>query len=793
MSHSDNEENLDDGAYMNDDEDDVYMSGGDEDYEYCSDGEDDGMNDEFHASPDAKSLVHENHFDYFISPLQTFRDAHPHVESVEFRQILQTLKYVMKHCHSYKLSLDWEMEHPEKFRYPSMTVTSRSNAELNYFFVLNFRVENGNTFPEYPPRIIPNFSMPPSLYLFTVNFPLLSLKHWNPCQDFVGVFEILFALWDQVLRNYPMYEGTIAGGDMTEFPLDKAAIQTYTKRDINEVCLEVIVALWYELFQYECGYEFKDIQEVLNGLVQQPHEANGDNNNQLISTSMHSVLAACPKSVEQKQYLALQGVGYSTGVEKSAKRVRTSEDVANNDKLTVQFANICCQKLQHSFSQAKEMQRILKWIFASPLLHIVDNMIGCLSPGDALRNAGEILSLLKLAYLVDTAIEEHRRYLEVPPTVTQLLKHMYLYAKKMWVDTGLLVEEEQEDPAAAAAADDVVSGNTEELTRTSDVTADNVVKHICQFSELWKEVVREDAKVGVGSTSVGENGGAPSPGSSSSGSSGSSSSSIVVNNPAADHTSSGRESSRVVFVEGLEREHAFTSESAGIAKCPKFFLRELKTFEDSLPKEITLFVSERSPHLLRALMYVTNDDCPYFGGSYLFDIIIPADYPNVHPKVKYLTTGRGTVRFNPNLYHCGKVCLSLLGTWQGEPWDPKTSNMTQVLNSILFLIFTKDPYFNEPGYSRNEGTLQASGVYDGNLFPSVVDFGIKDYFTNPPAIVPIRDCIHQIYRTHWQTTILPLLRKKQTEYESKNQLKANDAHRVSRDLQEISRLVAQLH
>jgi hypothetical protein len=26
-----------------------------------------------------------------------------------------------------------------------------------------------------------------------------------------------------------------------------------------------------------------------------------------------------------------------------------------------------------------------------------------------------------------------------------------------------------------------------------------------------------------------------------------------------------------------------------------------------------------------------------------------------------LTTGHGTVRFNPNLYNCGKVCLSLLG------------------------------------------------------------------------------------------------------------------------------------
>ena len=35
------------------------------------------------------------------------------------------------------------------------------------------------------------------------------------------------------------------------------------------------------------------------------------------------------------------------------------------------------------------------------------------------------------------------------------------------------------------------------------------------------------------------------------------------------------------------------------------------------------------------------------------------------------------VRFNPNLYNTGKVCLSLLGTWRGggaaEEWNDKSS------------------------------------------------------------------------------------------------------------------------
>ena len=51
------------------------------------------------------------------------------------------------------------------------------------------------------------------------------------------------------------------------------------------------------------------------------------------------------------------------------------------------------------------------------------------------------------------------------------------------------------------------------------------------------------------------------------------------------------------------------------------------------------------------------------------------------PQVNLQTTGRGSVRFNPNLYNCGKVCLSLLGTWPGqkeEMWNEKASTFLQV-------------------------------------------------------------------------------------------------------------------
>ena len=53
-------------------------------------------------------------------------------------------------------------------------------------------------------------------------------------------------------------------------------------------------------------------------------------------------------------------------------------------------------------------------------------------------------------------------------------------------------------------------------------------------------------------------------------------------------------------------------------------------------------------------------------GVFVFDIFCPAEYPSIAPLVHFETTGGGTVKFNPNLYADGKVCLSLLGTFSGS-------------------------------------------------------------------------------------------------------------------------------
>ncbi|KAK3923460.1 Ubiquitin-conjugating enzyme E2 Z [Frankliniella fusca] len=90
------------------------------------------------------------------------------------------------------------------------------------------------------------------------------------------------------------------------------------------------------------------------------------------------------------------------------------------------------------------------------------------------------------------------------------------------------------------------------------------------------------------------------------------------------------------------------------------------------------------------------NDTPYEKGFFYFVVSFTSEYPIKPPKVKFMTTDGGAVRFNPNLYEDGKVCLSILGTWSGPEWSP-AYNLTSLLLSIQSLLSDK-PYHNEPGF-----------------------------------------------------------------------------------------------
>ncbi|KAH0904547.1 hypothetical protein HID58_044050 [Brassica napus] len=130
---------------------------------------------------------------------------------------------------------------------------------------------------------------------------------------------------------------------------------------------------------------------------------------------------------------------------------------------------------------------------------------------------------------------------------------------------------------------------------------------------------------------------------------------------------------------------------------------EWRILENDLPEMIFVRAYESRMDLMRAVI-VGADGTPYHDGLFFFDIYFPDTYPSVPPMVHYQSGG---LRINPNLYNCGKVCLSLLGTWSGAPrekWIPNNSTMLQVLVSIQGLILNEKPYFNEPGYERTAGS-----------------------------------------------------------------------------------------
>mmetsp|Transcript_6675 Transcript_6675/g.12600 ORF Transcript_6675/g.12600 Transcript_6675/m.12600 type:complete len:560 (-) Transcript_6675:210-1889(-) len=135
--------------------------------------------------------------------------------------------------------------------------------------------------------------------------------------------------------------------------------------------------------------------------------------------------------------------------------------------------------------------------------------------------------------------------------------------------------------------------------------------------------------------------------------------------------------------------------------------KELAAYRTALPVEYgsSCFcrVINNRLDLLR-VMITGPDETPYANGCYFFDINLPTTYPRVPPLVHFLTTDGGKIRFNPNLYNCGKVCLSLLGTWAGPGWISGQSTLLQVLISIQSLILVPDPYFNEPGWERERGS-----------------------------------------------------------------------------------------
>lgn len=141
---------------------------------------------------------------------------------------------------------------------------------------------------------------------------------------------------------------------------------------------------------------------------------------------------------------------------------------------------------------------------------------------------------------------------------------------------------------------------------------------------------------------------------------------------------------------------------------------------------IYYYVDEKDIRKIKC-MIIGQSDTPYEYGFYFFDIYIVDDYPFKPPSVTYQTR-KDNIRFNPNLYCCGKVCLSIINTWAGPQWTSCQSPRSVMIS--LQTLLHENPLHNEPGFencdnvkNKNYNELIKHENYSFSIY-HVVKYGI---------------------------------------------------------------------
>ena len=145
-------------------------------------------------------------------------------------------------------------------------------------------------------------------------------------------------------------------------------------------------------------------------------------------------------------------------------------------------------------------------------------------------------------------------------------------------------------------------------------------------------------------------------------------------------------------------------------------LREL--LKDSLEG---VYIHFDESDINQMIVMIRGQEGPYEFCQFLFHIRFSDDYPMTPPIIKFCSSD-GKTRLNPNLYIEGKVCLSILGTWQGDPWTSVMTIKTIIL-SIMALVMTGEPLKNEPG-------LESSPAENILKYNQIVEYGSLHILVN---------------------------------------------------------------
>lgn len=119
-------------------------------------------------------------------------------------------------------------------------------------------------------------------------------------------------------------------------------------------------------------------------------------------------------------------------------------------------------------------------------------------------------------------------------------------------------------------------------------------------------------------------------------------------------------------------------------------------------------------------------DSIYENAYLLFNIEFPKNYPFSPPNIHYIS--ENNIRIHPNIYTNGKVCLSILGTWNGPCW---TSIMD--INTVLLTIqslLDNNPLIHEPGCNNSKFAkkqlIYKNIIYYNTLNSLIIDVVKRD-------------------------------------------------------------------
>lgn len=178
----------------------------------------------------------------------------------------------------------------------------------------------------------------------------------------------------------------------------------------------------------------------------------------------------------------------------------------------------------------------------------------------------------------------------------------------------------------------------------------------------------------------------------------------------------------------------------------KRIISDISEISSDYDPKIHIWYDEQNITKIRALI-IGPEGTPYEDGFFYFTIDIPETYPFMHPSAKFETINQ-TIRFNPNLYEGGKVCLSIIGTWSGPKWSS-----VQTLKSLLLSIqslMDEHPMINEPSFENTKIDDPRAVEYNEYIRFNTYDFAMYEMLTNESHFPYFKEVIEEYFVTNYE-------------------------------------------